>query len=407
MLQWFQETPGRVFVLATLLPLAVFALLLVAGLIRWLSRPYRSDNPLAAFGYRLTGGDRPIKTGAYLAVLGIAAAAVLSVMGLAQFLADASVHSLDSTTMQTRWSERVEWARIGSLKPDQDARPALVLHLGYRIDQLTAILFTMVTIVSTCIFVFSLGYMRDEAEPIVTDHEVSIGGFGETGHAHGSPSPRPSTPEPAEEGEKQGYLQRRGRYGQFFLYLSLFCFSMLNLVIADNLFQVFVSWELVGVCSFFLIGFYYERPSASTAANKAFIVNRVGDAGFLVGILIAWTYLGTLNFEEMNRRVRSPATDSHKAVQLANQLVRVNPAKEPDEQGRPQLEMPPKEQPGTGQNLALFPISQIGHFDALGYTGHRSEPRPVPAMTTYTDFGMMPYWLFVVMGIGIFLGCVG
>ena len=62
---------------------------------------------------------------------------------------------------------------------------------------------------------------------------------------------------------------------------------MLNLVIADNLFQVFVSWELVGVCSFFLIGFYYERPSASRAANKAFIVNRIGDAGFLIGILIA------------------------------------------------------------------------------------------------------------------------
>ena len=71
---------------------------------------------------------------------------------------------------------------------------------------------------------------------------------------------------------------------------------MLNLLIADNLFQVFVSWELVGVCSFFLIGFYYERPSAARAANKAFIVNRVGDAGFLVGILIAWTYFGTLNY---------------------------------------------------------------------------------------------------------------
>src|SRR5205823_8787863 len=101
---------------------------------------------------------------------------------------------------------------------------------------------------------------------------------------------------------------------------------MLNLVIADNLFQVFVSWELVGVCSFFLIGFYYERPSASTAANKAFIVNRVGDAGFLIGILIAWTYLGTLNFEEMNRRVRSPERDSHgKLDDFANRFVRVNP----------------------------------------------------------------------------------
>src|SRR5206468_6881718 len=103
---------------------------------------------------------------------------------------------------------------------------------------------------------------------------------------------------------------RRGRFGRFFLYMGLFAFSMLNLLIADNLFQVFVSWELVGVCSFFLIGFYYERPSASTAANKAFIVNRIGDAGFIVGMLVAWTSLGTLNIDEMKRRVRSLEVDS-------------------------------------------------------------------------------------------------
>ena len=74
------------------------------------------------------------------------------------------------------------------------------------------------------------------------------------------------------------------------MYLSLFCFSMLNLVLADNLFQVFVSWELVGICSYLLIGFYFERQSASNAANKAFITNRVGDAGFIIGLLILWTY---------------------------------------------------------------------------------------------------------------------
>ena len=74
---------------------------------------------------------------------------------------------------------------------------------------------------------------------------------------------------------------------------------MLNLLIADNLFQVFVSWELVGVCSFFLIGFYTERPSAGIAANKAFLMNRVGDAGFLVGIAVAWSVFGTLNIREL------------------------------------------------------------------------------------------------------------
>jgi NADH-quinone oxidoreductase subunit L len=78
---------------------------------------------------------------------------------------------------------------------------------------------------------------------------------------------------------------------------------MLNLVLADNLFQVFLSWELVGICSYLLIGFNYERRSASNAANKAFIVNRVGDAGFVIGLLIIWTYIGTFNFQEIFARL--------------------------------------------------------------------------------------------------------
>src|SRR3954470_9844347 len=81
---------------------------------------------------------------------------------------------------------------------------------------------------------------------------------------------------------------------------------MLNLILADNLFQVFVSWELVGICSYLLIGFYYERLSASNAANKAFITNRVGDAGFILGLLIIWTYFGTFNFQEIFHQLRAP-----------------------------------------------------------------------------------------------------
>src|SRR5207244_2247043 len=109
---------------------------------------------------------------------------------------------------------------------------------------------------------------------------------------------------------EDGHLKRRGRFGRFFMYLSLFCFSMLNLILANNLFQVFVSWELVGICSYLLIGFYYERQSASNAANKAFIVNRVGDAGFIVGLLIVWAFVGTFNFQEIFERVR-PDKDTH------------------------------------------------------------------------------------------------
>src|SRR5207245_11659405 len=111
---------------------------------------------------------------------------------------------------------------------------------------------------------------------------------------------------------EDGHLHRRGRFGRFFMFLSLFCFSMLNLVLADNLFQVFVSWELVGICSFLLIGFYYERQSASNAANKAFITNRVGDAGFILGLLILFGYVGTFHFDGIFAQLRHPdERDAH------------------------------------------------------------------------------------------------
>src|SRR5207237_10444147 len=117
------------------------------------------------------------------------------------------------------------------------------------------------------------------------------------------------------------------RFSRFFMSMSLFCFSMLNLILADNLFQVFVSWELVGICSYLLIGFYYERQSASNAANKAFITNRIGDAGFIIGLLVIWTYIGTFNFEDIFKQVRSPERNAHGAVvERAGQIVRADAA---------------------------------------------------------------------------------
>src|SRR5438270_7021219 len=145
-------------------------------------------------------------------------------------------------------------------------------------------MFLMVTFIASLIHLFSIGYMSEELQPVVEDHQVHT---------------------------EDGHLHRRGRFGRFFMYLSLFCFSMLNLILADNLFQVFLSWERVGICSYLLVGFYYERTSASNAANKAFITNRVGDAGFIIGLLILFTYLGTLNFQEVFSRIRSPLRDSH------------------------------------------------------------------------------------------------
>ncbi len=102
-----------------------------------------------------------------------------------------------------------------------------------------------------------------------------------------------------------GYMAHEGGYYRFFGYLNLFMFSMLTLILGNNYALMFVGWEGVGVCSYLLIGFYFQRHSASTAANKAFITNRVGDAGFLLGMLtIAW-YFGTIQYTQVNLLARS------------------------------------------------------------------------------------------------------
>jgi len=102
-----------------------------------------------------------------------------------------------------------------------------------------------------------------------------------------------------------GYMAHEGGYYRFFGYLNLFMFSMLTLILGNNYVLMFVGWEGVGLCSYLLIGFYFHRKSASDAANKAFIVNRIGDAGFLLGMFtIAW-YFGSLRFVDVNRLAHS------------------------------------------------------------------------------------------------------
>ena len=102
-----------------------------------------------------------------------------------------------------------------------------------------------------------------------------------------------------------GYMAHEGGYYRFFGYLNLFMFSMLTLILANNYALMFVGWEGVGLCSYLLIGFYFQRHSASTAANKAFIVNRIGDAGFLLGMfMIAW-HFGSVQYTSVNALARS------------------------------------------------------------------------------------------------------
>jgi len=274
-------------------------------------------------------------------------------------------------TIRDRIIEKTE-----ELQRLRKTQPGTLLTLGFRIDMLSALMFVMVTLIATLIHVFSMGYMADELGEHVADHQVH-------------------TPD--------GHLHRRGRYGRFFLYLSLFCFSMLNLVLADNLFQVFISWELVGICSYLLIGFYFERQSASDAANKAFITNRIGDAGFIIGLMILWTQVGTFNFEEIFQRVRAPMVHSHGPVELAGQVIRAEPKS--DKAHRFAI-LGNDAAVSSETRAVLFPLEPADHTSNLqpGQVLKIGDPK---ANHDDSKLGSMPYWMLVAAGLGVFFGCVG
>jgi NADH-quinone oxidoreductase subunit L len=376
-----QEHPGLWFVAATLTPLASFVLLLLAGGLRWALRPARdndTDQPL----YQLLGGDRPQRAGAYIATGAMALAFLFSLIGAANYAAHPAHEPEEHARL---WAGHLDWARVSIFSPSLSQAPAdgvgraSALSLGYRIDSLTVVMFLMVTLIGGLIHLFSIGYMSDELEPTVEDHQVHT----ETGH-----------------------LKRRGRFGRFFLFMSLFCFSMLNLVLADNLFQVFISWELVGICSYLLISFYYERQSASNAANKAFIVNRIGDAGFIVGLLIFWSYLGTFNFHEIFSQIRCPVTSpAGQFEERAGEIVRANVLIKGPEQRT--LQVADRAQ---GSEVLLFPVAahENGEKDEQPL---RSPKKGAEVLTRLhplpNQYGSMPYWLLVAGGLGIFMGCVG
>jgi NADH-quinone oxidoreductase subunit L len=134
----------------------------------------------------------------------------------------------------------VTWLAIGELQID----------IGLQIDQLSKLMLCVVTGVGSLIHIFSLGYMKEDRD-----------------------------------------------FSRYFAFLSLFIFSMLGIVLADNFVMMFIFWELVGVSSYLLIGFWFEKPSAADAAKKAFLTNRVGDFGFLLGILMVWATMGSLDFD--------------------------------------------------------------------------------------------------------------
>lgn len=143
------------------------------------------------------------------------------------------------------------WSMIGSV----------VFEIGFLIDPLSALMMTVVTLVSLMVHIYSIGYMSED------------------------------------EG-----------YERFFSYLSLFTFAMLMLVMANNMLQLFFGWEAVGLVSYLLIGFYYTRPTAVFANLKAFLINRVGDFGFVLGIGLLFAYTNSMNFGEVLSQADQLAT---------------------------------------------------------------------------------------------------
>jgi len=135
-----------------------------------------------------------------------------------------------------------EWMVIGGLK----------MEIGFLVDGLTAMMMVVVTFVSLMVHLYTIGYMADD-----------------------------------------------DGYNRFFAYISLFTFSMLMLVMSNNLLQLFFGWEAVGLVSYLLIGFWFNKPSAIFANMKAFLVNRVGDFGFILGIGLIVAYTGTMNYSEI------------------------------------------------------------------------------------------------------------
>src|SRR3989441_6929914 len=108
-----------------------------------------------------------------------------------------------------------------------------------------------------------------------------------------------------------GYMHEEDGYYRFFAYLNLFMFSMLTLVLGNNYLMMFVGWEGVGLCSYLLIGYYFLKRSAGDAAKKAFVVNRVGDWGFSIGIFMVFMTVGSLQFTEVGERIRGGAAAGH------------------------------------------------------------------------------------------------
>jgi len=155
-------------------------------------------------------------------------------------------------SMMTLWDVAVHGARFNATIYEWMVIGSLKMEIGFLVDGLTAMMMVVVTFVSLMVHLYTIGYMEEDAG-----------------------------------------------YNRFFAYISLFTFSMLMLVMSNNLLQLFFGWEAVGLVSYLLIGFWFNKPTAIFANMKAFLVNRVGDFGFILGIGLIVAHTGTLNYTEI------------------------------------------------------------------------------------------------------------
>lgn len=195
--------------------------------------------PLAAFAAMIFLGRRLPRQGDWLSTSAIGLALAIAAVILFEKL---TAYHGETLEWNFTW---VDFHSVSGIGP-------LSVVLGIAIDNLTAIMLVVVTLISALVHLFSIGYMKGDI-----------------------------------------------RYARYFAYLGLFSFSMLLIVLANNLFLLYVGWELVGICSYLLIGHWYERKSASDAAIKAFVVNRIGDLGFFIGIAILYMTFHTFGLKEI------------------------------------------------------------------------------------------------------------
>ena len=197
--------------------------------------------PGAAFVVLVLFGNYLPRKGDWLAILAIFASFVLF-FPIAADLTGALARTGEEFAGV---SNSITWFHVGDV---------LQVRLGVFVDQIAVVMLAVVTFVSLMVQVYSLGYMKGDA-----------------------------------------------RYGWYYAVMSLFAAAMLTLVLADNFLLLYFVWEIVGICSYLLIGHYHERRSAAEAAKKAFITTRIGDLGFLIGIILLWRSVGTFNISDTFR----------------------------------------------------------------------------------------------------------